>query len=50
MSNVLSFIATIFPLLCLAFLLPLDIWRFLFHSTVTEKFINKRINRKLKYI
>jgi protein-S-isoprenylcysteine O-methyltransferase Ste14 len=49
MSNVLSFITGIFPLLCLAFLLPLDIWRFLFHSTITEKFISKRINRKLRY-
>jgi protein-S-isoprenylcysteine O-methyltransferase Ste14 len=50
MGDVLSFIATIFPLLCLAFLLPLDIWRFLFHSTITEKFINKRIDRKLRYM
>jgi protein-S-isoprenylcysteine O-methyltransferase Ste14 len=34
---------------CLAFLLPLDIWRFLFHSTITEKFIDKRLSRKVKY-
>jgi len=34
---------------CLAFLLPLDIWRFLFHSTITEKFIDKRLSHEVKY-
>jgi protein-S-isoprenylcysteine O-methyltransferase Ste14 len=34
---------------CLAFLLPLDIWRFVFHSTITEKFINRRLRGEVKY-
>jgi protein-S-isoprenylcysteine O-methyltransferase Ste14 len=30
-------------------LLPLDVWRFLFHSTISEKYIGKRLNAKVRY-
>jgi len=45
----LNTIVNFLSLGCLAFLLPLDIWRFLFHSTITEKFIGKRLSSKVKY-
>jgi len=48
-NNMLTAITDFLSLGCLAFLLPLDVWRFLFHSTISEKCIGKRLNAKVRY-